>query len=139
LLQESTSTTHQQERHVLYVEKKARSRKKPVANVNQAAPAQMHTTTPVQMQQPPVQLHQAPVQRPFVPPKKKQTVATDAPGQSTSQPVSQESYATQIPRSRRRETISMSDVVTEQVPKKGRLKWYMLGNENRGQGVDAEE
>jgi hypothetical protein len=105
LLQESTSTTHQQERHVLYVEKKARSRKKPVANVNQAAPAQMHTTAPVQMHT------TAPVQRPFVPPKKKQTVATDAPGQSTSQPVSQEPYATQIPRSRRRETICMSDVV----------------------------
>jgi hypothetical protein len=94
---------------------------------------------PAQMQQPPAQLHQAPVHRPFVPPKKKQTVATDAPGQSTSQPVSQESYATQIPRSRRRETICMSDVVTEQVPKKGRLKWYILGNEKGGQGVDAEE
>jgi hypothetical protein len=89
LLHESTSSAQQQERHVLYVEKKkARSKKKPVAKVNQAAPIQMHQA-PVQMQQPPVQMHQPAIQRPFVPPKKKQTVACDALGQSTSHPVSQ--------------------------------------------------
>jgi hypothetical protein len=27
----------------------------------------------------------------------------------------------------------MSDVVTESVPKEGRLKWFLLGNEKRGQ------
>jgi hypothetical protein len=51
LVHESTSSAQQQERHVLYVEKKARSRKKHVAKVNQAAPTQMHQA-PVQMQQP---------------------------------------------------------------------------------------
>jgi hypothetical protein len=120
LLQESTSTTHQQERHVLYVEKKARSRKKPVANVNQAAPAQMHTTTPVQMHT------TAPVQRPFVPPKKKQTVATDAPGQSTSQPVSQQSYATESPKIRRRETWPMTNMYVSSTEGSVLLKIYMI-------------
>jgi len=70
LIQESTSYAQpqQQEKHVLYYEKRDRFRKK--------APT---------MQQPIAQ-KQGPAQRPFVPPKKKQRSSSEAIGQSSSQP-----------------------------------------------------
>jgi hypothetical protein len=78
-------------------------------------------------QQPTPAMHQDPSRQPFVPPKKKQMKSSHAIGQSTSQPDSQPSTQ------RMRETIPMTDVVTESVPKEGRLKWFLLGNEKRGQ------
>jgi hypothetical protein len=74
--------------------------------------------------------------RPFIPPKQKQLPSSSQPlsqasaSQSSSQPSSQVA---------RRETIPMSDVVTQALPKEGRLKWYLLGNQNggaRGEGED---
>jgi hypothetical protein len=55
---------------------------------------------------------------PFVPPKKK---LNNSDGASQT-----------IPRS---QTIPMSEVVTESVPRHGRLKWYLYGNE----GGDGQE
>jgi hypothetical protein len=127
LLQDATTVAPQQptaqvpEKHVLYFEKKSRSRKKGTAH--QEAPS-MHQDPG---QQPTPAMHQDPSRRPFVPPKKKQMKSSHAIGQSTSQPDSQPSTQ------RQRETIRMSDVVTESVPKEGRLKWFLLGNEKRGQ------
>jgi hypothetical protein len=106
---------------VLYFEKKSRSRKK--GSAHQEAPS-MHQACG---QQPTPSMHQDPSRRPFVPPKKKQMKSSHAIGQSTSQPDSQPCTE------RERETIRMSDVVTESVPKEGRLKWFLLGNEKRGQ------
>jgi hypothetical protein len=63
-----------------------------------------------------VQPRQEPM--PFVPPKKK---LNNSDGASQT-----------IPRS---QTIPMSEVVTESVPRHGRLKWYLYGNE----GGDGQE
>jgi hypothetical protein len=123
LLQDSSTVAPEQhtaqvpEKHVLYFEKKCRSRKKLTAH--QEAPSMQQACG----QQPTPAMHQDPSRRPFVPPKKKQMKSSHAIGQSTSQPSTQ----------RQRETIRMSDVVTESVPKEGRLKWFLLGNEKRGQ------
>jgi hypothetical protein len=73
--------------------------------------------------------------RPFVPPKKKQKKSYDGAGKSSSEPIvgaSQSSASLQIPRT---QTIPMSKVVTESVPKHGRMKWYLWGNGER----DGEE
>jgi hypothetical protein len=127
LLQDSSTVAPEQptaqvpEKHVLYFEKKCRSRKKLTAH--QEAPSMQQACG----QQPTPAMHQDPSRRPFVPPKKKQMKSSHAIGQSTSQPDSQPSTQ------RQRETIRMSDVVTESVPKEGRLKWFLLGNEKRGQ------
>jgi hypothetical protein len=54
-----------------------------------------------------------------------------ANGQSSSQ-------ASNQPLSARRETIPMSHVVIEPVPKEGRLKCFLLGNTNRAEDGGGE-
>jgi cytoskeletal protein RodZ len=92
-----------------------------------------------QVQQPHV--HQDHVQQPHVPPKKKQKKNAVQFEQSSSQPApshtpsSQSSGGMQFPSSR---TIPMSQVVTEEVPHTGRMKWYLWGNKNQdGQGGEG--
>ena len=121
MIQEATSSAQQQDRHVVYVEKKIRKK----------VPAQPQA--PDQPQAP--ALHQAPAVRPFVPPKKKQKNSCDATGQSSSQQSSQPVSQTQVKKSS--QTIPMSQVVTEQVPKYGRMNW-LLG-EKQKQGGDGQE
>jgi hypothetical protein len=144
LLQESSSTSQQQpqERHVLYYEKPTRPRKK-------ATPQHVPATEPVPTSHQASAQHKVPAHRqsatashvpstsrPFIPPKQKQVP-------SSSQPLCQASasHSSSQPSSlvARRETIPMSDVVTQALPKEGRLKWYLLGNQNggaRGEGED---
>ncbi|KAM0868701.1 hypothetical protein ACQ4PT_041148 [Festuca glaucescens] len=131
-------TAQLKEKHVLYFEKQPRSRKQAPA---QQQPTSMHQhpagQQPTAIHQAPTQQKQAPAHRPFVPPKKKQAEASAAMGHSSSQPSTESSSQTgssmHNPTIRRRQTIPMSEVVTEQVPKHGRLKWFMLGNNKTGQ------
>ncbi|CAM0876392.1 unnamed protein product [Alopecurus aequalis] len=112
----------QQEKHVLYFEKRAKPRKKapaqPQAHAMHQGPALHQAATQPQAHA----LHQAPSLRPFVPPKKKQKNSCDSIGQSSSRPS---------------ETIPMSQVVTEQAPKYGRMMW-LLGQKQK-QGEDRQE
>jgi hypothetical protein len=71
------------------------------------------------------QIH-GPVNRPFIPPKKKQVPPSTQPSSEASA-----SQSSSQPKVAARQTIPMSDVVTEAVPKEGRLKWYLMGN-NKG-------
>jgi hypothetical protein len=134
LLQDGTAQL--KEKHVLYFEKQPRSRKQAPA---QQQPTSMHEHPAGQqstaIHQAPTQQKQPPAHRPFVPPKKKQAEA--AMGHSSSQHSTESSSQTGSSMHnrtfRRRQTIPMSEVVTEQVPKHGRLKWFMLGNNKTGQ------
>ncbi|KAM0837596.1 hypothetical protein ACQ4PT_061541 [Festuca glaucescens] len=118
-LQASSSAQQQhaqlQEKHALYVEKRSTVKKQAPGHAKKQAPGHAQQQAPVH-----VQPTQQP--RPFVLPKKKQTKSYDGASQSL-----------QIPRS---QTIPMSEVVIESVPKHGRMKWYLWGNEEGGDGQE---
>jgi hypothetical protein len=106
----------------LYVERTSTTKKKATAAMPSSS-AQQQAQNAVHM--------------PFVPPKKMQKISSNAPGHSTSQAGSHSSARLQRPRS---QTIPMSEVVTEAVPTKGRMKWYLGGNKKSnmqgGEGGD---
>ncbi|KAM0924375.1 hypothetical protein ACQ4PT_004987 [Festuca glaucescens] len=142
--QESSSTSQQQpqERHVLYYEKPTRPRKK-------ATPQPVPATEPVHAPHQASAQHKVPAHRqsatashmpsasrPFIPPKQKQVPSSSQPSSQASASHSSSQPSSPVAR---RETIPMSDVVTQAVPKEGRLKWYFWGNQNggaRGEGED---
>lgn len=137
---DASSSSQQQpqdkERHVLYYEKPVRKRSKGTAPAQQHAPAphpssaQQHGPAPNTSS---AQQH-GPVNRPFIPPKKKQVPPSSQPSSEASA-----SQSSSQPKVARRQTIPMCDVVTEAVPKEGRLKWYLLGNNKGGGGGQGED
>jgi hypothetical protein len=112
----------------LYYEKPVRKRSKGTAPAEQHGPApktytaQPHGPAPNSSSAQP----HGPVNRPFIPPKKKQEPPSNQPSSEASA-----SQSSSQPKVAARQTIPMSDVATEAVPKEGRLKWYLMGN-NKG-------
>lgn len=128
--QEATSSAQQQERHVVYVEKKKRKQ----APAEPQAVAQPHA--PAMRPQVPLQ-PQGPAMRPFAPPKKKHHISGDV-GPGSSQQSQTASRQEQVPtRKKSSQTIPMSQVVTENVPKHGRMPW-LLGQKRKPAGYGQD-